>query len=101
ELALGRSDGSIVFYELPSGRLLRCWTEYPGAGRALAYSADGSRLAVMAKNGSTVQVISRAASRLLATLPHPAHASSFVWKPPRPLAGGGHHAREDPDPGGR
>ena len=50
----------------------------------MAYSPDGSKLAIRAKDGSTVQVVSREAGRLLATLPHPAHANHFVWNPRRP-----------------
>jgi WD40 repeat protein/Tfp pilus assembly protein PilF len=83
ELAFGHRDGSIVFYELPSGRLLRSWSDYRAEWGSLAYSPDGSRLAFRAKNGSTVQVVSCEGSRLLATFPHPADASHFVWNPRR------------------
>jgi serine/threonine protein kinase/WD40 repeat protein/Tfp pilus assembly protein PilF len=83
ELALGRADQSIVFYELPSGRLLRRWTEYT-VQAGLAYSPDSSKLAILAKDGSTVQVVLREGARLLATLSHPAWANHFVWNPRRP-----------------
>jgi WD40 repeat protein/Flp pilus assembly protein TadD len=84
ELALRRSDGSIVFYELPSGRLLRRWSEYPITDGDIAYSPDGSKLAIRAKDRSTVQVIAREGARLLASLPHPADLFHLVWNPRRP-----------------
>jgi hypothetical protein len=84
ELAIGRADRSIVFYELPSGKLLRRWTEYSVTSGNLAYSPDGSKLAIGADNGSRVMIVSREKGRLLATLPHTAHANHFVWNPRRP-----------------
>src|SRR5262249_19397599 len=53
ELALVHTDGSVVFYELPSGRPLPHRSDYPIFGRILSFSADGSRLAISAKDGST------------------------------------------------
>src|SRR5262249_14273821 len=84
ELALGRTDRSIVFYELPSGRLLRRWTQHPIHGGMLAYSPDGSKLAIRAMVENKVQVVSCEGARLLAALPHPAGANHFVWNPRRP-----------------
>ncbi len=83
ELALGRRDDSIVFYELPGGRLLRRLAGFRGAGWTLAYSPDGSRLAVNA--GVDAKVIDPDTGRLLATLHHPANISSnLTWNPRRP-----------------
>src|SRR5205823_2697847 len=82
ELALDRKDDSIVFYELPSGRLLRRWTGYPGAGWTLAYSPDGSRLAI--REGTHAKVVASDSGRLLATLPHPSNVDHFAWNPRRP-----------------
>jgi serine/threonine protein kinase/WD40 repeat protein/tetratricopeptide (TPR) repeat protein len=84
ELALGRADQSIVFYELPSGRLLRRWTERTVHAGSVAYSPDGSKLAIRAKDGSVVEIVTCEGARLLATLPHPAHPNHFVWNPRRP-----------------
>ncbi len=84
ELALGRADDSIVFYDLPSGRLLRRWSEHPAKGWTLAYSPDGSRIAVPARDTSTVQIFSRESARLLARLPHPSDTEHVVWNPRRP-----------------
>jgi serine/threonine protein kinase/WD40 repeat protein/Flp pilus assembly protein TadD len=84
ELALGRQDGSIVFYELASGRLLRSWAQYSFHSGLLAYSPDSSKLAIRPKDGSTVQIVSCEGARRLATLPHPAVADHFVWNPRRP-----------------
>ena len=84
ELALGRSDRSVVFYELPSGRVLRRWTEHTVTGGLLAYSPDGTRLAYRDADLARVKVVASDAGRLLATLPHPAHANHFVWNPRRP-----------------
>jgi WD40 repeat protein/Tfp pilus assembly protein PilF len=87
ELALGRPDGSIVFYELPGGRLLRRWTDHPisfDAGANLVHSPDSSRLAIRAKDRRTVQVLSGETGRLLAALSHRAPVWSFVWNPRRP-----------------
>jgi serine/threonine protein kinase/WD40 repeat protein/Tfp pilus assembly protein PilF len=84
ELALCRSDGSIVFYELPSGRLFQRWTEYASSGWALAYSPDGSRLALLVGEGKVVQVVSRSEGRLVAALPQAAAVNHFVWNPRRP-----------------
>src|SRR5262249_9936179 len=50
ELALVHTDGSVVFYELPSGRPLAHRSDYPNFGGILAFSADGSRLAIRAKD---------------------------------------------------
>jgi WD40 repeat protein/Tfp pilus assembly protein PilF len=49
----------------------------------LAYSPDGSRLAVVAKDGS-VLVISCEASRLLGTFSNPASTHHLAWNPRRP-----------------
>jgi serine/threonine protein kinase/WD40 repeat protein/Tfp pilus assembly protein PilF len=84
ELALGRMDGSIVFYELPSGRLLRRWTEHPVHTRILAYSPDGLRLAIHADDAATIKVFASDSGRPVATLPHPAVVFHFVWNPRRP-----------------
>jgi WD40 repeat protein/tetratricopeptide (TPR) repeat protein len=83
ELALVHTDNSVVFYELPSGRPLERRSDYPVSSGLLAYSTDGSRLAVTAKDGRTVQVVSRVDGRVLATLPHPRNANHFVWHPRR------------------
>jgi WD40 repeat protein/Tfp pilus assembly protein PilF len=82
ELALGRPDDSIVFYELPSGRLVRRWTERRGSVNFLAYSPDGSRLVF--QGGDIAKVVASDSGRLLATLSHPAHTNHFVWNPRRP-----------------
>jgi WD40 repeat protein/Flp pilus assembly protein TadD len=84
ELALGHRDDSIVFYELPSGRLLRHWTQYPTDSGNVTYSPDGSKLAIKAKDLSTVQVVASDAGRLLAPLSHPSNPNHFVWNPRRP-----------------
>jgi serine/threonine protein kinase/WD40 repeat protein/Flp pilus assembly protein TadD len=83
ELALIRSDSSIVFYGLPSGQLLRRWTERRDYyGNRLAYSPDGSRLAI--NGGDTVKVVASDSGRLLAPLLHPSSLNHFVWNPRRP-----------------
>ena len=82
ELALGRKDNSVVFFDLPSGQLLRRWPEYPGAGWILAYSPDGVRLAI--QNGDTIKILASDSGRLLATLSHPAYAHHVAWNPRRP-----------------
>jgi WD40 repeat protein/Flp pilus assembly protein TadD len=85
ELALGRTDDSIVFYELPSGRLLRRWTEYPyHHGGALAYSPDGAKLAIRDMNINAIKVVASDSSRLLTTLSHLTQTNHFVWNPRRP-----------------
>jgi serine/threonine protein kinase/WD40 repeat protein len=83
ELALGRTDNSIVFYELPSGHLLRRWTQHKVWGATLAYSPDGMKLAIRDMDIATVKVITSDSGRLLATLSHPAWTNHFVWNPRR------------------
>jgi WD40 repeat protein len=84
ELALGRKDGSIVFYELPSGRLLQRWTQYPTDSGNLGYSPDGSKLAIRDMSITTIKVVVSDSGRLLATLSHPTYTNHFVWNPRRP-----------------
>jgi WD40 repeat protein/Tfp pilus assembly protein PilF len=83
ELALGRSDHSIVFYELPGGHVLRRWTQHPVVAGMLAYSPDGLRLAILA-DVATIQVIASDSARPVARLPQPASVYHFVWNPRRP-----------------
>jgi serine/threonine protein kinase/WD40 repeat protein len=84
ELALRRRDHSIVFYELPGGHVLRRWAQHPVHDGLLAYSPDGSRLAILADDGATMKVIASDSGRPVATLPHPAAVFHFVWNPRRP-----------------
>ncbi len=84
ELALVHRDGSIAFYELPSGRLLRHWTQKKVHGKVLAYCPDGSKLAIQDTNIATVKVVASDSGRLLATLSHPSWTNHFVWNPRRP-----------------
>jgi serine/threonine protein kinase/WD40 repeat protein len=83
ELALGRRDNSIAFYELPGGRLLRRWTQHPVFAGRLAYSPDGFRLAILA-DAATIKVIDSDSARPVAGLPQPARVFHFVWNPRRP-----------------
>jgi serine/threonine protein kinase/WD40 repeat protein len=84
ELVLFGKDGWIVSYELPSGRLLRRWTKQPGNEAMLAYSSDGSRLAIREGGSTTIKIIAKDTARLLATLPHPQLVFHFAWNPRRP-----------------
>ena len=84
ELALGRTDDSLVFYELPSGRLLRGRTQFHGSVHLVAYCPNGSRLAVLNRNLTTIKVVSSDSGRLLATLSHPGPVYQAVWNPRRP-----------------
>jgi serine/threonine protein kinase/WD40 repeat protein/Tfp pilus assembly protein PilF len=83
ELALCRRDNSIAFYELPGGRLLRRWTQHVVLAGQLAYTQDGSRLAILA-DAATIQVIASDSARSVARLPQPASVFHFVWNPRRP-----------------
>jgi WD40 repeat protein len=84
ELALVRTDQSVAFYDLPNGQLLRRWTQHHGYGRYLAYSPDGSRLAIESGDSASLKVSASDSGRLLATLPQPAGVGQFVWNPRRP-----------------
>jgi serine/threonine protein kinase/WD40 repeat protein/Tfp pilus assembly protein PilF len=85
ELALGRTDSSIVFYELGSGHLLRRWTEHPVATGTLAYSPDGSKLAIQDRELDKIRIVASDSGRLLATLSQPSlNADHFAWNPRRP-----------------
>jgi serine/threonine protein kinase/WD40 repeat protein len=81
ELVFGHRDDSIVFYELPSGRLLRRWTGFGGARWTLACSPDGSRLAIT--GGDNTKVIASDSGRLLTTL-HAGGVNHIAWNPRRP-----------------
>jgi serine/threonine protein kinase len=83
ELALGRRDKSIVFYELPGGHVLRRWTQHQVHGGMLAYSPDGLRLAISA-DAATIQVIASDSARPVVRLPQPGAVFDFVWNPRRP-----------------
>src|SRR5262249_21153527 len=72
-LALSHRDDSIVFCELPSGRLLRRWTQ-KGHGGSLAYSPDGSKLVIRGGHIGTLEVVASDSGRLLATLSHSSSA---------------------------
>ena len=96
ELALGRTDGSIVFYELPSGRLLRRWTEYPSAWEPwpTARTARGSRSGP--RTGARSRSSPARRARLLATLPHPADCQPLRLEPaPAEPAGRGLRGQRD------
>ena len=84
ELAIGHRDLSVIIYELPSGRVLRRWTEHPSSTGMLAYSADGSRLAIQGNALEKVHILASESGRLLTTLSHPSNADHFAWNPRRP-----------------
>jgi serine/threonine protein kinase/WD40 repeat protein len=84
ELVIGCRDTSIVFYDLPSGRLLRRWTQQPVHHGSLAYSRDGSKLAIQDFPDSQVRVVASDSGRPLATLAHPASTFHVAWNPRRP-----------------
>jgi serine/threonine protein kinase/WD40 repeat protein len=83
ELALGRRDNSIGFYDLPGGSLLRRSTQHLVLAGQLAYSSNGSRLAILADT-ATIEVITSDSARPVARLPQPASVFHFVWNPRRP-----------------
>jgi serine/threonine protein kinase/WD40 repeat protein len=81
-IAVGHSDQSIVFYELPSGRRLGRWTEHRLSTGVIAYSPDGSRLAIPCV-GNMVQIVVGDSGHLLASLPLPAPIDAVTWNPRR------------------
>jgi eukaryotic-like serine/threonine-protein kinase len=84
ELAIGHRDLSVVIYDPPSGRVLRRWTEHPSSTGTLAFSPDGSRLAIQGKELDKVHILASDSGRLVTTLSHPSNADHFAWNPRRP-----------------
>jgi WD40 repeat protein/tetratricopeptide (TPR) repeat protein len=83
ELALARTDKSVVVYELPSGRLKDRWKDATGSFGTVAYSPDGSKLAIRATDLTIIQIVSSEGARQIATLKLPSTTSRFVWNPRR------------------
>ena len=87
ELALSHTDGSVLFYDLPSGRLLRRFPDHRVSIQrfaSLAYSPEGSRLAIVDKSLTKLLIVAAASGHLLTTLSPPGQVEHFVWNPRRP-----------------
>ena len=79
ELAVGRPDGSVLFIELPSGRRLRDWPPVAKGAGSIAFSPDGSRIAVGDGSSNQVKVLETDTGRLTAELAHPSTVFHFAW----------------------
>jgi eukaryotic-like serine/threonine-protein kinase len=84
EIAVADKDGSVAIYALPSGDLVKPWAEPVVANCIVAYSPDGSKLAVRDRESKTVKVIARDSGRVYPELPQPAVVNHFVWDPRSP-----------------
>jgi serine/threonine protein kinase/WD40 repeat protein len=83
ELALNQKNRGIIVYELPSGSVLRRLPEYGDAHGCLAYSPDGSRLAIRSRAENAIHIIACNTNRRLATLRNRA-PNHLAWNPRRP-----------------
>jgi serine/threonine protein kinase/WD40 repeat protein len=81
ELAVARSDGSVAIYALPDGQRRLVRPRGPQSAWALAYSPDGSRLAI--QRDQIVDVVDADTGRPIASLRHATNAYHFAWNPRR------------------
>lgn len=84
ELAVGHSDGSIHFYALPSGALLRRWGPRSSGVGTIAFSPDGSKLAFGSGGLNKVLVCETDSGRLLTELSHQGGCFHLAWNPRKP-----------------
>ena len=84
ELAVGCPDGSVLFIELPSGNKLRHWRPVAKGAGAIAFSPDGSRIAVGDGSSNQVKIFDVDTGRVTAELAHPSTVFHFAWSPSDP-----------------
>ncbi len=84
QLAVGHADGSIAFFELPSGLPTRRWQPRSGGVGTLAFSPDGSRLAFGYGGSKKLLVCDTDSGRLLAELEHGGTIFHAAWNPRKP-----------------
>jgi serine/threonine protein kinase/WD40 repeat protein/Tfp pilus assembly protein PilF len=85
EVVIGLADGSIVFHELPVGREVRQWArKVHNRVGAIAYSPDGTWLAIVPAYSTAVFLRDPHSGRVLGELPHPNHVFHLAWNPRRP-----------------
>jgi WD40 repeat protein len=100
-LAAATSDGSAKLWEVPSGKLLQAWeTGYLYERRSLAFSPDGSKLAVGGYAEIRVRDVARGKHLRMLTIaaqtatPWRAPVNSLAWSPDgKMLASGGEDGR--------
>ncbi len=86
----GRTDGSIVFFDLVDGRELKQWTKGLGAATSIAFDRDGSRIALVFVSSGSVNVMATDTEHEIAQLVNPAQVFHVAWNPrlPNLLAAG-------------
>ena len=84
ELAVGGPDGSVLLIELPSGRELRRFPPAAKAAGTIAFSPDGSRIAVGDGTARKVQILETDTGRVVTELPHPETVFHLAWNPRDP-----------------
>ena len=80
-LVFGRTDGSIVVFDLALGRELRCWTRGLAAASSMAFNPDGSRLAYVSGTSGSVHILATDSGSVLAQLDNPAQVIHLAWNP--------------------
>jgi len=79
-VAAGRQDGSILLYELASGREVKA---VPRATEAhmIRFHPNGSQLAISSAHSTAVQVLELETGRVLQTFNHPRGVYGIAWHP--------------------
>ncbi len=85
-LAYSKLDGAIVFFDLEDCREVARWNKELPRASVLAFSPDGSRLAVVpwAAGDSLIHVLETGTGGLIARLQNPAHVFHVAWNPRTP-----------------
>jgi WD40 repeat protein len=83
-LAFGRTDGSIVIFDLKGRLELSRWPSSFGSATCMAFNADGSQLAFVSAFSGSIHVLSTDSGRVVAQLDNPATVFHLAWNPRSP-----------------